>query len=861
MWSGIGEYFREYQKMDFKLRDVPVGKKLIGGFILVLLLTAFIGYTGYTSLLEMESRVDKMNDAASLADFGNMIRGEAKNFIIQGEDGYYGGRSKKTLTFYDEVKTDISAKIEELRGKLQVQQDIDNLKILEKSFTDYDTSMQHLITAYEKRKLAQEHMDEVGAVLMTETNALIADQGDKLKREIASEMPYIEIAERDRLLKESNNLLDTVNSMRMDAKNIIVYGDKKYEDSLHKDHDIAFEITEDLKADFTDTDNIKQSNNILKALDEYELTAEAYIDSENDASKASADAGIAGETFDEATSALHDSQLKAMKEGEAAAINQITIFSMLTIFAGIVIAVVMTRLITQPLNRLREIVDSLAKNKFGELPKIKEVVSKDEIGQIAASTGRLGGVLVGLVEGITDPLFITNENLTVTFVNESAQKALGYSAGEVINNMNCGSMCKTPLCNTSDCTIKNCIKTRSAIVGETTIKTKSGETRDIRACCNALFDLDGNPMGGFELVQDITEAKMVARDLNAKAQEFAATSEELSSAAEEVNASNEQVTSTVQEMAKGAQDQSKALEETTKIVSSVSLNAKSVSEASGEARELAKRAGMSATKGQEMGQKASKKMDELSNAMGASAEAVNALDEKGQKIGDIVDTITRIAEQTNLLALNAAIEAARAGEAGRGFAVVADEVRKLAEESSTAAGQIEGIIKEMVESTKSTSDSMSTGVKTLQETNEAVTVALNELANIAEISKQVEQKVEDVTGKSDEASKGTESISKTVQELSSTAEENAAAAEEVSASTEETAASMNQVAQSAQTLARMSEELKSLGAMLIGEDSSKSGDGGKNNSGEKSQKKQDTAKKSAGEKTGGGGKPPHQGSK
>lgn len=289
---------------------------------------------------------------------------------------------------------------------------------------------------------------------------------------------------------------------------------------------------------------------------------------------------------------------------------------------------------------------------------------------------------------------------------------------------------------------------------------------------------------------------------------MAASSQELSASAEEVNASNEEVTSTVQQMAKAAQEQSKSLEETAKVVDMVAKNSKAVVASSTESANAAKIAGESAAKGQQLGSQATKKMKELAEAMTKTSHEVNSLDEKGQKIGNIVSTITNIADQTNLLALNAAIEAARAGEAGRGFAVVADEVRKLAEESSAAAGQIEGIIKDMIESTKGTSQSMKDGVKTLEETQNVVTSALSELENIASMAKDLQQKAAEVSRQATEAAAGTNQVFETIRTLSATAEENAAATEEVSASTEETAASMNQVSQAAQRLAEISIQLK-----------------------------------------------------
>jgi methyl-accepting chemotaxis protein len=189
-------------------------------------------------------------------------------------------------------------------------------------------------------------------------------------------------------------------------------------------------------------------------------------------------------------------------------------------------------------------------------------------------------------------------------------------------------------------------------------------------------------------------------------------------------------------------------------------------------------------------------MNAVRQASAAVEQAMESLAARSEQIGSIVETITGIAGQTNLLALNAAIEAARAGEQGKGFAVVAEEVRKLAEESQTAAASIAGLIQEIQNETQAAVAVVADGARRSESGVEVVEQARDAFARIG-------ASVEDVTSRIGD-------ISTAMNEVAAVAEQSSASTEEVSASTEETSASTQEIAASAQELARTAEELEAL---------------------------------------------------
>ncbi len=461
--------------------------------------------------------------------------------------------------------------------------------------------------------------------------------------------------------------------------------------------------------------------------------------------------------------------------------------SVLVSLIGLAGAWWLSQLVVKPVNQLQKATQLLAQ---GQLEVDLPPASKDEIGQMAHSFEWMVTYLQS-VAATADAL--SRGDLTVEATPRSGQDALGHAFQRMTDNLR---------------EMVNQVAESAAKVSEASA----------------------------QLAATAQQAGQATSQITTTIQQVAKGTQQQTEAVTKTATSVEQMRRTIETVARGAQEQASAMNRasaiTTQIaaaIQQVSANAQTVTQNSAEAAQAARAGSLTV-------EQTIRSMSSIQNTVGLSAQKVQEMGQRSGQIGVIVETIDDIASQTNLLALNAAIEAARAGEHGKGFAVVADEVRKLAERASLATKEIGGLVKTIQKTVSEAVAAMDNGATEVTagaaRANEAGQ-ALNNIIQSVETanrradstrgaSQQMSALANDLVVATDSVSAVVEAntasstvmaarsheVSEAIENIASVSEQNSASVEEVSAATEEMNAQVEEVTASAQILSDMAQALQ-----------------------------------------------------
>ncbi|MCR8658733.1 methyl-accepting chemotaxis protein [Paenibacillus endoradicis] len=290
----------------------------------------------------------------------------------------------------------------------------------------------------------------------------------------------------------------------------------------------------------------------------------------------------------------------------------------------------------------------------------------------------------------------------------------------------------------------------------------------------------------------------------------AASSEQLMASTEQTSQASEQISTAIQEIALGSEKQLTNLTLANESVSEISRGMDQASQLIQNMADYSATVNDNAKFGTETVTKAIDQMSLVNRTVEETAKVIHILEEKSKEIDEVVEVITQIASQTNLLALNAAIEAARAGEHGKGFAVVADEVRKLADQSGKSADKVSELIGQVQAESYKAVQSMNLGTKVVGQGMEQVNqtgVVFNEIVTaISEISSQSQE----VAAIVQEVNANSQEMVSIMGQVSTISQQSSYSTQSVAAYVEEQNASMEEVSTSATNLGHMAEDLKKL---------------------------------------------------
>lgn len=278
----------------------------------------------------------------------------------------------------------------------------------------------------------------------------------------------------------------------------------------------------------------------------------------------------------------------------------------------------------------------------------------------------------------------------------------------------------------------------------------------------------------------------------------------------EINEGAVQVSETMHELAAGSKTQAHRASDLSSQMSSFTMQVQEANENGVYIQQSSEDVLQMTNEGASLMASSTEQMTKIDRIVLEAVEKVEGLDTHARKISALVSVIQDIADQTNLLALNATIEAARAGEQGKGFAVVADEVRKLAEQSSDSVTNITDIVTSIQNESFIVASSLQAGYKEVEEGTDQIKVTGETFESIREALIKMADRVNDVSGSLAMIQGNTEEMDLSIQEISAISEESAAGAEQTFSNVQQTNEVIAEIATSSNELSNMAEELNGL---------------------------------------------------
>ncbi|MFW5501145.1 MULTISPECIES: methyl-accepting chemotaxis protein [unclassified Maridesulfovibrio] len=799
------------------LKNLKVTTKIATGFGLILVLLAITAGQGVLKLTESS---DGFSEYRALARQTNLTGRIQANMLLTDMNAItymHSGTDNSLKQYYEKISI-LQKFIQEAENEMNSPERIKLVKEIEHEVATYEKTFNQFLSAKKKEKASINQANENGEVLVKGLETLLQNANER------QDSFLIAMVQKSRAALFEARLANFKSQHKDDAdKAIYLLGE--FAKSIGEIQNVLYSPA-DLGLINELTDNNKQyvlhTKKIIEANIE-QIAAKQKLDTLGP---------ITAEHIEDLKLSIMETQDDLgpkMQTAIAFAVDNMTLMSGLTLLVGAILAFFIARSITRPLSKARIYVQELAQ---GNLDAEIAVNQKDEVGMICKDMAQVGSTLnnvmteidtaiTGIEEGRIDsqadssefkgsfaelinrtnlamnvmrsfidsvpmPVMTIDREMNILFMNKPGTKLLGRSL-EDLKKDKCSKALNTTDCGTDKCGCAKAFISRKPENGSTSITTPDGKLD--MDYFGVPIEKDGEVVGAIEVILDQTAIREAQRKMQDVAERTQAISEQLSSASEELAAQVEQISNGSEIQHERITETATAMEQMNSTIMEVARNASSASGKSMEAKQQAE-------EGAEIVSQSVRSITEVSTIAGDLRTNMENLVKQTESIGTVMDVISDIADQTNLLALNAAIEAARAGEAGRGFAVVADEVRKLAEKTMTATHEVGSNVESIQLAMRTNMQAVENAVSAVEQTTELAAKSGSSLEAIVSTVEYSASQVEGIATASEEQSSASEQINSAISEINNI--------------TRETTEGIQQSAKAVQELAVMSSELTDL---------------------------------------------------